>query len=200
MKRIVAVVIGAALVAALVVGLWAAFGRGGGTETATATRINWTLADVRTFSEHPVYYLGQQYQGLPLTEVIRLDWPGSFPNDPKLNRPDHEVIFIYGDCEIPPGEESCHAPLAVIVRPESEVPYEAVRGKEGPSECVRGAKVQALKSGTTQLWTNDVTIAVTGSGSVNIGQAVRDLMRANGGKPDISGKPFDNPHEDCVGY
>jgi hypothetical protein len=198
MKRIAAVVIGAALVAALVVGLWAAFGQGGVTETATATRINWTLADVRTFNEYPVYYLGQQYQGLPLVEIIRTDWPGSFPDDPKLNRPDHDVTFIYGDCEIPPGEESCPAPLAVIVRPESEVPYEAVKGTLGPPECARGAKVQALKSGTTQLWTGDVTIAIVGN--VNIGQAVRDLMRANGGKPDISGNPFDNPHEDCVGH
>lgn len=199
MKRIAAVVIGAALVAALVVGLWAAFGRGGVTETATATRINWTLADVRTFNEYPVYYLGQQYQGLPLTEVIRLDWPGSFPDDPKLNRPDHSVIFIYGDCEIPPGDESCPAPLAVNVQPESEVPDAAVRGKNGPPECVRGALVQHLKSGSLLLRTQDVVVSITGVG-VNIGSAVSDLMRANGGKPDISGKPFDNPHENCVGH
>jgi len=199
MKRIATVVIGVALVAALVVGLWAAFGRGD-CETAAATRIHWTLADARAFDEYSVYYLGQQYQGLPLVQVIRTDWPGSFPDDPELNRPDHEVIFVYGNCEIPPGEESCPAPLSVHVRPESEIPYEAVQGKAGPPGCVRGAKVQALKNGTTQLWTGDVTIAITGNGSVNIGQAVSDLMRANGGKPDIPGKPFDNPHENCVGH
>ena len=197
MTKVVLVIAGVALAAALNVGLWAAFGRGD-CETTATTRIHWTLADARAFDKHPVYYLGQQYQGLPLVQVIRIDWAGSFPDDSELNRPDHEVIFIYGDCEIPPGEESCPVPLSVSVRPESEVPYEAVKGKAGPYECVRGAKVQALKSGAIQAWTGDITIVVTGNG-VNIDQAISDLMRANGGNPDIPGEPFDNPHKDCVG-
>jgi len=197
MTKVVLVIAGVALAAALNVGLWAAFGRGD-CEPAADTRMEWTLADARTFNEYPVYYLGQEYQGLPLVQVIRIDWPGSFPDDPELNRPDHEVIFIYGDCTIPPGEESCPVPLSVSVRPESEVLYEAVKGKAGPPGCVRGAKVQALKSGAIQAWTGDITIVVTGNG-VNIDQVVNDLVRANGDEPDIPGKPFDNPHKDCVG-
>jgi len=190
------VLLGAALVAALVVGLVAVFDQEDGTpldpEPASAAPVKWTMAQARAFNEHELYYLGQTYQGLPLMQVLRIDWPGSFPDDPKMNRPDHEVIFVYGDCEISPGEDRCPVPLTVTVRPASEIPHDMVKTGAGPPECVRGALVQQLKNGNIQMWTGDATVGIETNG-VNLGQAVSRLMRANGGKPDVPGQPFPPP-------
>jgi len=158
-----------------------------------AAPIHWELDDVRTFGDYEVYYLGDSYQGLPLVEVLRIDYDGTFPDNPELNRPDHRIVFIYGDCEIQEGEDRCPVPLTLNVRPENELPVDKVMGKQGPPECVRGALVQRLKSGAVEIWTGDAQVELVPVGDVNLEPAVSSLMRANGGKPDVPSQPFPPP-------
>jgi hypothetical protein len=96
------------------------------------------------------------------------------------------VTFIYGDCEIGPGEESCPMPLSIHVRPYCEVPPEVIAdgAKATPPEVVRGAQAQKLAAGTLQIWTGNVTINIAATDQDNLMLAAQNLVRLNGdGKP-----------------
>jgi hypothetical protein len=60
------------------------------------------VADVKQMRGAPLYYLGDSFDGLPLTAII---------GDPSRN-----LSFIYGDCEIPIGIDpgGCGPPLEVL--------------------------------------------------------------------------------------
>jgi hypothetical protein len=170
------------------------------TGTAEARPQQFSVEDARHFDEYPVYWLGESFQGLPLTDVARMDWPGAFPGKP-YNDPWHEVSFTYGDCDIAPGEESCAMPLSVGVRPYCEVPPEVIAegAKTAPPEVIRGATVQRLASGTLQMWTGNVTVNIAATDQDNLMLAAQNLVRLNGdGKPSTPSENLGPPDEiDC---
>jgi hypothetical protein len=184
MKRIVCAMVGLGLLALLLGGIvWAVVGRGDGTTPATVGPGVTTVDDIRQFEEFPVYWLGESFQGLPLTAVHRMDYPGAFPGKP-YNDPWHEVRFIYGTCTAAPGQSSCPVPLSVSIRPYCEVPPEIVAdaAKTGPPEEIRGAMVQRTGK-SMRVWTGNVSIGIAATDDALLDEAVRNLVRLNGDKP-----------------
>src|SRR3972149_5328210 len=57
-------------------------------------RISWTVEDAKAFDEFPLYWLGESYEGLPLTDIIRY----KFDPPPEMLGAYSEdiVLFIYG--------------------------------------------------------------------------------------------------------
>jgi hypothetical protein len=186
MKRMVYGVIGLGLLVLLLAGIvWALAGRGDGTTSVTVGPGVTTVDDIREFKEFPVYWLGESFQGLPLTAISRMDYPGRWPGEPLYNLPWHEVSFTYGDCTIAPGESSCPMPLSIHTRPYCEVPPEVVWGvaRTAPPEEIRGALVQRIGRSSMQLWTSNVSITIAATDESLVDEAVRNLIRLNGGKP-----------------
>ena len=153
----------------------------------------WSVEDARRFEEFPLYWLGESFQGLPLIQVARIDYPGAFPGEP-YNSPLNEVYFIYGDCEIGPGEEGCPVPLSIHIRPYCDLPPEVIVDgvKVGPPEVIRGAVVQRTAGNSVQLWTSNVSIGIN-SIETSVGEVVRNLLRLNGGKPTSPGEDLGPP-------
>jgi hypothetical protein len=153
------------------------------TRTTTGRGVT-TVDDVRKFKEFPVYWLGESFQGLPLVAVQRMDYPGRWPGE-IYNAPWHEVSFIYGDCTIAPGEESCPAPLSIGTRPYCDVPPEVVAdwAKTWPPEVIRGAMVQRMGKWSMLVWTSNVSIGIAATDEALVDEAVRSLVRLNGDKP-----------------
>lgn len=61
-----------------------------------------TLDEVRDLPGPAPYFVGETFEDLPLTAILGRSLP---------------LSFIYGDCEPPPGEGGCPAPLEVQVSP-----------------------------------------------------------------------------------
>jgi hypothetical protein len=77
---------------------------------AAAAGCSWTdgpgadaaLEEIRSHPGQGPYFVGEQFEELPLTTILGRSPP---------------LSFIYGDCEPPPGEGSCPAPLEIQVFP-----------------------------------------------------------------------------------
>ena len=194
MKRILLAVIGLGLVA-LLLGLWAAFGQGDEAPATAAPQV-WSVDTAREFKDYPVYWVGQEYKGLPLVQVARMDYPGAAPGKPG-SRAWNEVSFTYGDCEIGPGEESCAMPLTIDIRPYCDLRPEQVAAgaKVGSPEFIRGALVQKVAGNSARLWTSNVSIGVAATGEVNVGEVISSLVRLNGGKPTSPDENLGPPDE-----
>jgi len=195
MKRMVCAVIGLGLLALLLGGIvWAVLGRGDGTTPATAAPVVWSVEDARQFKDFPVYWVGESFQGLPLTAISRMDYPGRWPGE-IYNVPWHDVSFVYGDCEIAPGEESCTMPLSIAIRPYCEVPPEIVADavKTGPPEEIRGAVAQKMGKSHMQLWTGNVSISIDATDEALVDEAARNLVRLNGDKATDPGEDLGPP-------
>lgn len=198
MKRTICAVIGVGLLA-LLGGILVVVGRGDDTAPATAAPKVWSVETARGFGEFPVYWVGQNYKGLPLTQIARMDYPGAAPGKPG-SRAWNEVSFTYGDCEIAPGEESCAMPLTIDVRPYCDLRPEQVapEAKVGPEEVIRGAKVQKIQGNGARVWTANVSIGIAATGEVNPGEVIRNLVRLNSGKPSNPGEALGPPDKiDC---
>jgi len=181
----------AGLVVLAAVGLWAVLNQGD--DEATAGFHNWTVETARGFDEFPVYWVGQNYKGLPLVQVARMDVPEPAPGQPGSHAW-NEVSFTYGDCTIAPGEESCPMPLSIDIRPYCDLRPEQVAGgaKVGPPEFVRGALVQRIGGGA-RIWTSNVSIGISTTGEVGVDEAISALVRLNGGKPATAGEALGPP-------
>jgi hypothetical protein len=124
---------------------------------ASAGELRWTVEDAKQFKEFPLYWLGESYEGMPLTKIIRYRYDPEPPIPP--TEAENIVLFIYGSCT--PGPESgCAPPLSIRVEPYCMKPPErfapAVRGE--PLE-VRGAPAEQI-SGDLRIWTGEVSIKI----------------------------------------
>jgi len=61
-----------------------------------------TLEEIRALPGPAPYFVGEEFEELPLTAILGRTLP---------------LSFIYGDCEPPPGEGGCPTPLEVQVWP-----------------------------------------------------------------------------------
>lgn len=157
------------------------------------------LERARAFDEFPLYWLGESFQGLPLTAVVWIEDPGAFPGKPWERPPAKVWIFDYGDCTIPPGRESCPIPLTIQIRPYCEVPPEIIadRVKTGPPLEVRGALVQRTGH-SLRLWTSNVSIGIDAIDLNLLMEAAENLVRLNGGAPSSPDEPLGPPDDiDC---
>lgn len=167
-----------------------------------------TQADLDSFGDYPLFWLGETFGGFNLYAVNHIKYARSYPvllgggpNTPPTPvnlPPEHdEVTFTYGDCTPPPGASACSPPVSIIVEPGCQLRPEWVadRVKGGPPEEVRGrARLQRFGDGHVQLWFGRVTISIYTSGDpALIDQAVQQLRgvgRTAGVGP---GDPLDPP-------
>lgn len=136
----------------------------------------WTVAQVRAFSGYTVLWLGEEYQGLPLTEVTR-DVGDDNPNSLSPASKD-AFVFTYGSCTIQPGNDACALPLTLIVEPRCYLPPELLSAnqKTGPVRNVRGAAEQQDFMGGQVVWTGDVAVSILGSlDPSQVAQALRPV-------------------------
>ena len=137
MWAVIAVLVVAAAVVVGVVVLSEGRDEGGG---------NWSIEDAREFDEFTLFWLGEEHQGLPLTDII-------------YAQGENVVIFIYGTCK-PSSDSGCAPPLSLRIEPCTQSPpgrYASLPGAETAFE-VRGAEAQF--AGHLRLWTRDVTLTI----------------------------------------
>lgn len=122
--------LGALAAVGVVAGGWVE-GRGG----------NFTLENARTFDEFPLYYAGEEVDGLPLTAVLaRADGA-------------RYVSFVYGDCT-PSTDAGCAPPAEIQVWPASARglgSYDPAAPASPPITPTRLRGVSAAFVGETQL-------------------------------------------------
>ena len=141
---------------------------------------NWTVEDARGFNEFPLYWLGESYEGLPLTSM-RLSTDGDgFKH----------ATFFYGEPSLAGGapSQSWLPPLEVDIQPycgfppeeflwwagryhESETTSVQIRGVDGYVERYSSSEASLA------LWTGGSVIYLsTWKTELDIEQAARNLI------------------------
>ena len=118
----------------------------------------WTVEDARSFDDFTLYWLGEEIEGLPVTQITRYKFDD--PVNP-LSKED-SVSFIYGDCTPRLDEETgCSVPLSIRVEPRCS---QAIRFTPGdfPGEdiSVRGVPAKYHDEDHITIWTDDVTVSI----------------------------------------
>jgi len=125
---------------------------------------NMDIAEVQSFEGYPVYWLGQEFQGLPITSIDRL----YYEHPPEVNLPASDMItVVYGDC-IPHGTPpTCVPPIQVITSAYCTRPREqtAAAARQGEPFVVRGADAE---------WVSDSLVIYAGDATVNVIAATDD--------------------------
>jgi hypothetical protein len=145
------------------------------------------------FQEFPIYWLGESFEGLPLTSVDVADYSDY------EGQPTREVLVIYGSCVVRAGDEGCGIPLTIQISRFCESPVEAIRvAQAGDGVGLRGAKASAESPSSLRLRTGNVAIGIDGgAGSGGVRFVAVNLVRANGGEPSSPSESFEPPVDDC---
>ena len=144
-------------------------GAGGSAPPASAGQLRWTVEDARAFQGFPLYWLGESYEGLPLTTIIRYQYD---PDPPKpAAHSENSVTFIYGSCT-PSAAGGCPPPLSIVVELYCMRPPElfAPAVRSGEPFYVGGALAEYMGL-HLRIWTENVTISILEAG---IGGEVAD--------------------------
>lgn len=154
---------------------------------------------MQQFQEFPVFWLGESFEGLPLTSVIRYVYPGT----PGIGFDDSEdlVSFSYGDCFVPEGVDTgCPVPLTIETMPYCKVPPSQLADavKVGPPFTIRGALAQRTGPGSLRLWTRTVTIGIYATNPDHVLKAAEAMVRINGGIPTRSSEDLGPPDPTIV--
>lgn len=142
-----------------------------------------TAEELQGFSPFPVFWLGEEYRGLTVTNISYVRDPGP----PDGRRPPVEsVTIIYGDCDPGPpelGEGGCVPPLQVTTdrfclnRPS----WLAPEARRGPPIPVRGAYGQQTASGNLHVYMGESTVVIFSTeGDEAALEAANSLRGANG--------------------
>lgn len=111
--------------------------------------------NLSSFADFPLFSVGDEYNGIPLTRVIRHKSPADAPH------PENLVILMYGDCTPPSDGGGCAVPLSIRIEPVCDAPPSkfAAAAFSGPPLNVRGATARTT-GGHLQIWTETVSISV----------------------------------------
>jgi hypothetical protein len=114
---------------------------------------NFSLEDARAFEEFPLYYAGEEVDGLPLTAVLRRTDSANY------------VSFVYGDCT-PSSDGGCAPPAEVQVWPGGARNLDSydpsVPGTPVPERTqLRGRPAAILADGTQlEVYADGATVVV----------------------------------------
>ena len=161
------------------------------TDASPVLASGWSVREATDFQEFSIYWLGEDFGGLPLKQIIRYEYAGDATNTIYPTSEDF-VAFEYGDCQIPPGAEGgCALPLVVEIDPYCDVPPERI--SDGVTAAglttLGGAQVQWFKDGHVRVWTGDVSIGIFATDSRIVEEAANHLVRLNG---DAQSQPQDD--------
>jgi len=125
----------------------------------TDARVN----ELHTFDTFPIWWLGEEYQGEQLSDVIENDT---------------SVSFLYGSCQ-PSRDGGCAPPYQVVVeRCEPAMPTPVTL--KGEPEVFRGAAYQEfVDSGHARLLTDDVMITLFIAAPSKVRDAAAELRSLN---------------------
>ena len=153
----------------------------------------WSVADARAFDGFPVFWAGEEYGGLPLTEIIRAEYIDS--ERPGISVREGSVGFLYGSCVITSYDGGCPPPFQVIVQSTCQSPPGLVTDSMTEEPFVlRGALAQeyANEDGHLRLWTQDVSLSIFGPDKESmraLAEALRPLNSLASVEPDGDLKP-----------
>ena len=152
-----------------------------------------SIEEVQGFGDFSLYWLGDEFQGLPLTRIIR-------QYAPQTKYPEDYLVFIYGTCT-PSADAGCMPPLQIRIEPYcyTQPGLFADEAKDGPVFKVRGADAQRISEGL-QTWVGNVGVKIDGYPPDLLDQAAEALVAANGGGPAAAGQPFPRLNTDCSDY
>jgi hypothetical protein len=162
LRLAVAAVVAFVIAFLLSAALLSVLGEGGGSaKPASAGQINWTIDDAKNFRGFSLFWLGENYDGLPLTKIIRY----KFQPDPSKMWvfPEDSVTFLYGSCT-PSPDSGCAAPVQIILEPYCMRPPELLaEGVRGTPFAVRQAVAEQVGD-HLRLWTGDASITIFADG------------------------------------
>jgi hypothetical protein len=78
---------------------------------------NFSLEQARVFDDFPLFYVGEEFDGIPLTAVLREPIPQSPEGFGPETRGQVTIDFLYGSCEPPRGEGGCSLPIDIQIWP-----------------------------------------------------------------------------------
>ncbi|TMB70885.1 MAG: hypothetical protein E6J43_00860 [Chloroflexi bacterium] len=132
---------------------------------------NWTIAEARSFDQYDLYWLGNSYQGLPLTSM-----PLTKDGDGVLH-----ASFFYGEPSLA-GDSggSWYPPLEIDIQPYCGYPPEE-HDRSGDSVQIRGVNGYVERPSSREaylvLWTGDSAINLrTWKSELDIEKAARDIF------------------------
>ena len=134
---------------------------------------NWTIPEARQFNDFPLYWVGMDYEGLPLTAVTHYE--GGVLET---------VAFVYGDSSC--NDSGCRAPIYIQIHPYCDSSPESVRSFLGALESagyktsvteVRGVSGYLTDVPRIYLWTGSSAIEIDGDvGGPSVQKAARELI------------------------
>lgn len=132
---------------------------------------------VDQFDAYPLLYLGDSFEGLPLTYCGRRQSAGSDYGRPATDR----FVFIYGDCEVKSDQSSCNPPLQIAIYPRCGP---RLAGGVLRTESIRGAEASVLGTPAFFIETAQFNVKVSGGardaeGEGLASRAVEELRGAN---------------------
>lgn len=137
-----------------------------------------TLAEVNTFTDFALYYPGESFAGMPLTNINRAKY-----HSPEAPGPADYVAFTYGGC-IPASDTGCPFPLEVQVwaacaRNPSMYTF-GFQPNAGEATKVRGAAAAFFEDGgRLEVYSGDVTIVLFADEQAQLLNAAEQLVPAN---------------------
>lgn len=134
-----------------------------------------SLEEARRFDEFPLYYAGQEVDGLPLTAVLRRD-----------DRADY-VSFVYGDCT-PASDAGCSPPAEVQVWGSADRnagSYDGSVPGAPPLEHtrIRGRPAAFVGDGALEIYADESTVVVF-AGTLERRRAIARALRCVRGESD----------------
>lgn len=113
----------------------------------------------RAFSEYPLLWLGEEFQGYELVTCQRAQTPVKYDLEGNVREPATDYFdFVYGECTPPEGEWSCAVPLQVSNAPPCG-PALAPEVVEKSVE-VRGVTAVVRADSSVSIATEDVRVSI----------------------------------------
>jgi Tol biopolymer transport system component len=110
-----------------------------------------TVASVSSFTGYPLYAVGDEFEGRPLTEAARYHYDqGLHPQD--------ETYFIYAPCDAERSGQDCSDQVQIQVYPAC-VRNLSLYGGPGPAGLAHRRGVP-IRQGPFEVYTGDVTIVI----------------------------------------
>ena len=154
---------------------------------------HWTIEEARGFGEFPIFWLGERYNGLELTDIYRLQ------SRPDTLHPENSVTFMYGTCEPPGGafaDGGCSPPLQFTIRPRCENQDNYAERSRAPFRG--GGEISVGHDETaTYVWTGTVGVRIAAYGEAGDPEAVAQALVALRGEPDSLNDPLPAIEPEC---
>lgn len=165
-----------------------------------APKGNWSVAQAKGFNAHSLWWLGEEYEGQPLTAVIQGTGAVTLERPGGLVLRDNSVTFLYGSCVIPE-HGGCAAPYQVIVERNCDIRPDLIpgyiKGDAAAAPFRGGATLQEFADGHYQIATGAVTITVFGPTVSATRKMADDLTSVNLPSAVGAGAALAGPSSDC---